>query len=245
MRIILTGVTGVAGLGIYRAALADPSVQRVTLLTRRALPSWAELPANATEKTEVILHSDFKSYPADLAKRLAEHDALIWALGKSSVGMSQEAYTELTYEYTMSAARALKDAGAGSPEKPFRIVWISGELANPEGTGQMWANVKGRVERELPQLLEGTDMKAQIFRPGYFFPSKSYPQDRMNQRGAFERLVDNVSTPIFSFFPGYYTPLADMGRFAVELAKGRWPDQVMFRNAEMRKLIKTLPPLGT
>ncbi len=134
-----------AGLAIYRAALTDPSIQRVTLLTRRAVPPWAELPANATEKTEVILHDDFKSYPAELAKHLAEHDALIWALGKSSIGMTKEAYTELTYEYTMSAARALKDAGAGSAEKPFRLVWISGELTNPEGTSaQMWANVKVR-----------------------------------------------------------------------------------------------------
>ena len=132
-----------AGLAIYRAALADSSIHRVTLLTRRAVPSWAELPANAAEKTEVILHSDFKSYTPELAKRLAEHDALIWALGKSAVGMTTEAYTELTYEYTMSAARALKDAGAGSADKPFRLVWISGELASPEGTSsQMWANVK-------------------------------------------------------------------------------------------------------
>ena len=136
-------MTHTAGLAIYRAALADPSVHRVTLLTRRVVPSWAELPANATEKTEVILHDDFKTYSPELAKRLAEHDALIWALGKSAIGMSKEAYTELTYEYTMSAARALKDAGAGSADKPFRFVWISGELASPEGTSaQMWANVK-------------------------------------------------------------------------------------------------------
>ena len=134
-----------AGLGIYRAALADPSIQRVTLLTRRPIPAWAELPSNASEKTDVVLHDDFGTYPADLAKRVAEHDALIWALGKSAMGMSREAYTELTYEYTMAAARALKDAGAGTPERPFRLVWISGELASPEGTSlQMWANVKVR-----------------------------------------------------------------------------------------------------
>ena len=153
---LIMRTTNTAGLGIYRAALADPSIQRITLLTRRALPSWAELPPDATERTDVILHSDFKSYPTDLAKRLAEHDALIWALGKSSVGMSKEAYTELTYDYTMSAARALKDAGAGTPEKPFRIVWISGELANPEGTGQMWANVKVRSDTDDSTITSGT-----------------------------------------------------------------------------------------
>ena len=110
------------------------------------MPSWAKLPPNADEKTEVILHSDFKTYPPDLARRLAEHDGVVWALGKSSHGMSEEAYTELTYEYTMAAARAIKEAGAGSPERPFRFVYISGELADPTGKSmQMWARVKVRA----------------------------------------------------------------------------------------------------
>lgn len=87
-------------------------------------------------------------------------------------------------------------------------------------------------------------MKAQMYRAAYFFPSKDYPQDRMNQRRAWERVFDNIFAPIFNLFPTYYTPLEDLGRFSVELAKGRWPNQVMFRNAEMRKLVKTLPPLG-
>ena len=134
-----------AGLSIYRAALADPSVTQVTLLTRRAIPSWAVLPPNADEKTRVILHEDFKTYPPELAKGLAEHDALIWALGKSSLGMSEAQYTEITYTYTMNAATALKDAGAGTPERPFRFIFLSGSLADPKGESrQMWANVKVR-----------------------------------------------------------------------------------------------------
>lgn len=102
---------------------------------------------------------------------------------------------------------------------------------------------QGRVERELPQLVEGTNIKVQIFRPGYFFPSKQYPQDRMNQRGTIGRVLDVVTGPIYSLFPSFYSPVGDLGRFSVELAKGRWPDQVMFRNAEMRKLVKSMPPL--
>lgn len=172
MRIVLTGVTGVgafplcwffgsrhigidsdlthlyvaAGLATYRAALNDPDVEHITLLTRRAVPSWAKLPPNAAEKTEVVLHSDFKTYPPDLAARLASHDAFIWALGKSSAGMSEEEYTELTLGYTLAAARALKDAGAGSAEKPFRFVYISGELADPTGESRkMGARVKVRL----------------------------------------------------------------------------------------------------
>ncbi|KAI0674614.1 hypothetical protein C8Q78DRAFT_1067589 [Trametes maxima] len=243
MRLILTGVTGVAGLAIYRATLTDTSVSNVTLLTRRPVPSWAQLPPNATEKTETILHQDFKTYPIDLAQKLAEHDGLVWALGRSAIGMSEEAYTELTYEYTMSIARALKDVGAGSKERPFRFVYISGEHADPTGnSAQMWARVKGRVERELPELFEGTNVVAQVFRPGYFFPSKKYAGDRANQRSRALRAVDVVLSPVLgTFTPDLYAPLEDLARFAVELAKGTWPGQPLYRNADMRRLVKELP----
>ena len=133
----------VAGLAVYRAALADPAVQQVTLLTRRPVPSWAVLPPNAQNKTETIIHKDFTTYSPDLAHRLAGHDGLVWALGKSSLGMTEEEYTELPYGYTMAAARALKDAGAGSTETPFHFVFVSGNRADPtEQSSQMWARVK-------------------------------------------------------------------------------------------------------
>ncbi|TFK88543.1 hypothetical protein K466DRAFT_564693 [Polyporus arcularius HHB13444] len=246
MHIVLTGVTGAAGLAIYRAALTDPAVQQVTLLTRREVPSWAKLPPNANEKTAVILHTDFKTYPPDLAHRLAGHDALIWALGKSAYGMSEEEYTELTYDYTLSAARALKEAGAGSAEKPFRFVFISGEYADSTGqSGQMWAKVKGRVERELPELFKGTNMIAHIYRAGYFFPSKKYPEDRLNQRSTLSRVADIAMGPVLRMLaPSLYSPIEDLGRFAVEVAKGRWPQQTFFRNADMRELMKSVPPLA-
>lgn len=41
-----------------------------------------------------------------------------------------------------------------------------------------------------------------------------------------------------------YTPVEGMGRLAVELAKGRWGDETLFRNVRMRELIKTLGDAG-
>lgn len=149
-----------AGLAAYRAALVDPAIDGVTLLTRRPVPSWAKLPPQAVAKTTTILHQDFKSYPADLAQQLAEHDGLVWALGKSSVGMSEEQYTELTYNYTMSAAKALKEAGAGPEEKPFRFVYVSGEHADPTGESrQAWARVKVRM------IYSPTSLKYRLLMP--------------------------------------------------------------------------------
>lgn len=136
------------GLNIYRAALTDPSITSVTLLLRREMPSWAVLPPNAAEKTTTIIHTDFASYPPEVASRLAQHDACIWALGTSASGVSEADYTRVTYEYPLALVKALKEAGVGndrSADKPFRFVYFSGEMADPtEKSGQMWARVKVR-----------------------------------------------------------------------------------------------------
>ena len=134
------------GLNIYRAALNDPAITSVTLLLRREMPSWAILPSNATEKTTTIIHNDFATYPPDIATRLAQHDACIWALGMSSNGVKEEDYTRITHDYPMAMVKTLRDAGVGKErpvDKPFRFVYFSGELADPEEkSGQMWARVK-------------------------------------------------------------------------------------------------------
>ncbi|CCM03998.1 uncharacterized protein FIBRA_06155 [Fibroporia radiculosa] len=248
MKLLLTGVTGVAGLAIYRAALADSSVNHITLLTRRPIPSWAVLPPDAASKTTVILHKDFLSYPPDLAQRLAAHDACIWALGKSSKGVTEEEYTEMTHGYTLAAAQSLKDAGVGGTRtdgNPFRFVFISGEGVKQDAPWYMplFSRVKGRAEKDLIALCNSADhMKAHIVRPGYFFPSLQYPEDRKNQRSSTAQWLDYyVLTPLYKLLiPGVIVPVEDLGRFTVGLASGRWANQEVFQNRDMLKLVKEL-----
>ncbi|KAL7283978.1 hypothetical protein ACG7TL_001250 [Trametes sanguinea] len=221
MRVIITGATGVAGLAIYRAALVDPAIQKVTLLTHQPIPSLAQLPDDAQEKTETIIHHDFKFYPPELAPRFAAMTASygLWARARSA------------------CAQALNDAGAGAPERPFRFEYLS---ADPKSS-QMWARVKARVEKDLPELFVGTTMKAHIFRPGYFFPSKKYSEERKNHRSAASRAFDMAVTPIYSkFVPSLYAPLKELEPFALEVAKGRWPDRGILTNADMRELVNEL-----
>ena len=86
-------------------------------------------------------------------------------------------------------------------------------------------------------------MTAHIYRPAYFSPSKKYPEDRLHQRSALFRVADNIMGPAFkTLTPSFYSPVEDLGRFAVEVAKGRWPQQTLFRNADMRELIKSVTP---
>jgi len=243
MKILLTGATGIAGLSIYRAALTDPTVSRVTLLQRREMPAWAELPPHPAEKSQTIIHKNFMEYPPDLISQLADHDACIWALGKSVAGMSEKEYTTMTYGYVMEALKALSQAGVGSDEKPFRVVFISGEGADQtEKSMMMWARVKGRTEKDLLEFCRNettSKLEGHIIRPAYFSPS--LPADKLNQRTRSYRAMDAVLKPLISSIKSsWVTPVEELALFAVELAKGRWSDEELFLNVRLRELVKTL-----
>jgi hypothetical protein len=82
-------------------------------------------------------------------------------------------------------------------------------------------------------------------RPGYFFPSKAYPQDAPNQRGLTLRIADKLLGPPLSvFYPAGVIAVEEIGQFAIEAARGKWeakdgPTQI-FENAEMKNLLKSL-----
>ena len=111
-----------AGFAAYLAALADPSVSYITLLLRREIPSWANLPSNASEKSKTVIVNDFVQYPEDVLSQIADHDGCVWALGKSVQGLSEEEYMKIHVEFPLAAVEALKKAGVGSTEKPFTFV---------------------------------------------------------------------------------------------------------------------------
>lgn len=135
-----------AGFAAYLAALADPSVSYITLLLRREVPSWANLPSNATEKSKTIIVKDFAQYPEDVISQIADHDGCVWALGKSVKGLSEEEYMKIHVDFPVAAVEALKKAGVGNAEKPFTFVYVSGEGSDPSGKSMfMWSRGKVRI----------------------------------------------------------------------------------------------------
>jgi hypothetical protein len=83
-------------------------------------------------------------------------------------------------------------------------------------------------------------------RPGYFYPSKAYPQDAPNQRGLSLRVADKLlGGPLSVFYPSGVIAVEEIGRFALEAARGKWEEAKggpagIFENAEMKKLLKSL-----
>lgn len=75
-------------------------------------------------------------------------------------------------------------------------------------------------------------------RPGYFFPSNS--QDAAQLRSGTARVLDKVLSPaLFALAPSVAIKSDELGRFAVEAAKGRCGDQSVFQNKQMVELLKS------
>lgn len=233
-----------AGIDILRAALADPAVSQVTVFSRSALPSTIP----PSPKLNVITHKDFSSYPPDLINGpLAGHAACIWALGRSSRGMTEQAYTELTHDWPVAAIKAFHEGGlVGEDGKPFRFVYVSGEGVDRSGKGlAMFSRVKGRAEVDLLAYSNASQdkLKTLVLRPGYFFPSD--PADARRLRSGFERFLDPIFGTLFRALNlGIRAP--DLGGVAVAIAKGQdgivgeGEYQELFRNHTMTDIAKRL-----
>ncbi len=74
-------------------------------------------------------------------------------------------------------------------------------------------------------------------RLGYFFPSKAYPQDALNQRDFKLRVF---FTPLSLFWPAGTISVEQLGQFSLEAARGRWVGKggPIFENNEIKKLVK-------
>lgn len=151
MNILIFGATGMLGQGVLRECLLAGDVERIAIVGREPLPA---VPTRVTQ----IIKSDLFDY-ADVERDLSGFDACFFCLGVSSGGMSEEAYTRITYDLTMAAAGTL--AGL-NPDMVF--VYVSGAGTDSTESGRtMWARVKGKTENALQRLPFAA---VYLFRPG-------------------------------------------------------------------------------
>lgn len=155
MKIIVTGATGTVGSEVVRQAVADPSIEQVTILARRS-------PKVKHPKIREIIHKDFLHYDG-LEEMFRESDACIWCLGISQTRVNKDEYFTITYEYAVAAARAML---AANPSITF--LFLSGQGADStEKSRVRFARVKGQTENELMKM---DFQNLIIFRPGGIYP---------------------------------------------------------------------------
>jgi len=204
LRVVLFGATGMIGSGVLQACLDDPAVSSVLSLSRSGS-------GRSHPKLQECLHSDFFNYDA-IAGRLAGYNACLFALGVSSLGMSEADYSRVTYDLTLAAAEAMLKANPGSS-----FCYISGKSTDSTEKGSaMWARVKGRIENKLL----GMDFHpAVMLRPGGIQPMKGF-QSRTRWYRIFYMLMGPLMPLLVKFSPGAATTAERLGRAMLIAARG-------------------------
>ncbi|WP_294197702.1 NAD-dependent epimerase/dehydratase family protein [uncultured Chryseobacterium sp.] len=155
IKIILTGATGMVGEGVLMECLENPNVSEILSVSRKSS-------GKRHAKLKEYIVSDFlKIDPND--ENFRGYHAVFFCAGISSVGMSEEEYTRITYHTTLHFAKAVLSR---NPDMVFN--YVSGAYTDKTESGKMmWARVKGRTENTLRKL----GFRAVYnFRPGFMKP---------------------------------------------------------------------------
>ena len=155
MNVLLFGATGMVGQGVMRECLAAPDVEKV--LTVGRTPTGQQHP-----RLQELVHAEMWDY-ANVEAELSNFDACFFCIGVTSSGMSEQKYTHLTYDMTLSVASTLARL---NPQMVF--VYVSGAGADSSETSRIvWERVRGKTENALLKLpFRGV----YIFRPGMIQP---------------------------------------------------------------------------
>jgi hypothetical protein len=214
VHVILTGATGLVGSAVLAQLLSSTSVTRVSILTRSPVAA-----AKGHAKANVVLHSDFSRYPSSVMDQLQDADGCIWAQGKSSIGMTEKDYTELTHDWPMEAAKAFGNTKDPSGKR-FNFVYVSGEGADQTQTARaMFGRIKGRTEKDLVDLAKDTHLSVYNLRPAGIDGSKSASKPE-RARSMPETMAGWLYPVIKAVAPQYHTPVDSLAKVAVDLATG-------------------------
>jgi uncharacterized protein YbjT (DUF2867 family) len=180
MKILIFGATGMIGHGVLRESLADVDVTAVTAIGRSAT-------SITHPKLHQILHKNLTDY-SQITPELTGFDACFFCLGVSSVGLTEAAYTAITYNITIAAAETLSRL---NPSMVFIYVTAIGTDSAEQGRS-MWARVKGKTENALLRL---PFKAAYMFRPGMIQPLYG-----ARSKVPAYRLIYIILSPFLSFF---------------------------------------------
>jgi len=211
LHVVIFGATGMVGAAALLECLDDARVASVLAVVRR--PTGMAHP-----KLTEIVRDDFFDY-AQLRARFAECDACFFCLGVSSAGLTEAAYSRLTYDLTLAAAGAM---AAANPQMTF--CYVSGQGTDSTEHGRtMWARVKGRTENALLAL---PFRRAFMLRPGLIQPLRGV-RSRTPLYQAFYTVLGFLVPLLRRLAPDQVTTSVGVGRALIRLAADGYPRTII------------------
>lgn len=163
--VAIFGASGTAGDGILKAALANPEIKRILVITRRTTPRIEQ--GVASGKVQMTLHQNYLDYSA-IRDLLPQLDAVYWAIGISSLGVDEKTYGMIHVDFPVSFVSELLNVN-NKPGLSFHFI-SSSDIS--EDSSQMWVREKIRAEKSLFKLAEGTNLRVIAYRPDYIGPTE-------------------------------------------------------------------------
>ena len=163
--IALFGASGTTGDGILKAALADPDIRKIHVITRRSTPRIEE--GVALGKVHMTQHMDYLDY-ADIRGLVAEVDTVYWAIGISAVGVDEETYGRIHVDFPMQFVQEWIGVNH-KPDLSFHFI-SSSDISQDSNT--MWVREKIRAENSLFGFADGSSLRVIAYRPDYIGPTK-------------------------------------------------------------------------
>lgn len=199
------------GQGVLRECLLDSGVRRVVTVVRR--PTGR----NHSKLTELV-RPDL-TILAPLAQQLTSFDACLFCLGVSALGMTEEQYTSVTYDLTLSVAKTVLQT---SPNLTF--IYVSGAGTDSSERGRaMWARVKGRTENALLSM---------PFKAAYMFrPAAIIPLHGIRSSTGWYNAMYAVLKPLYPLLnriaPTMFTTTEQLGRAMISVARSGYERHVL------------------
>jgi len=220
MNVLLFGATGMLGQGVLRECLLDSGVESVVTVGRTA--TGVSVP-----KLREIVQADLADYSI-IESQLTGFDACFFCLGISSAGLTEEQYSRITYDITVSAAETLARLNTG-----MAFVYVSGAGTDSTERGRtMWARVKGRTENALLRL---PFKAAFMFRPGIIVPRFG-----ARSKTTSYRVLYTLSRPLLPLlrraFPNQVLTTDEIGQAMLIVARDGAPKAIL-ETADIRLLL--------
>ncbi len=162
--VAIFGASGTAGDGILKAALGDPDIETIHVITRRITPRMEE----GIEAGKVIAttHMDYLDYAA-IAELFTDIEAVYWAIGISALKVDDETYGLIHVDFPA----AFLETWLGSSELPDASIHYISSSDISEDSSAHWAREKARAEKTLFALAEGSSIRVIAYRPDYIGPT--------------------------------------------------------------------------
>jgi hypothetical protein len=195
--VLVTGATGSVGDGLLKAAIEDPNVSKIYVITRR---SSARIDAGVTSGKVIMLkHQDFTDF-SGLKTELAEVNTVLWSLGVTSIGTEETLYKKIQLDFPIAfTSQWLESRTSG----PMAFHYVTG--MGTEGDAG-WAKVKRQAEEELTAMAKNTPLRTFHYRSAFVRPTTE-------QANAFHYFLEALFTP-----GSMVIPAKELGQCMLEIS---------------------------